>query len=97
MEARAARLGLRLHQVAERMGIGKQHLSELFTDRLLTEPMFLRLCSALEMAPEDWDRPLPPSRTPLEKVRAMRRAVTQKRTEKTERSKIGGGGRGPIC
>lgn len=97
VELRAAVLGLQIGEVAERMGIAAQSLSALFTHASITERMFLQLSAALEMAPEDWGRALPRSRTPLEKVRAMRRAVHRQRTEKTKGSKNGGGEPGGVC
>ena len=96
VERRAARLNLTLGELAERMGIMPQALSELFRVPHISEASFLRLTVALEMVPEDWDRPLPRSRTPLEKARAWRRAVRQMRTEKTEPTKIADGESGPV-
>ncbi len=91
VERRAARLGLAMVEVADRMGIMPQALSELFRVPHISEAKFLALTAALEMTPEDWGRPLPRSRTPLEKARAWRRAVLRKRTEKSADQKIADG------
>jgi plasmid maintenance system antidote protein VapI len=82
--ARAAAQGLTLTDLAARMGVGKQHLNELFSAPAITERSFLRLSAALGMQLSDWDQPLPRRRTPLEQVRRMRQKVHQIRTEKKQ-------------
>lgn len=79
---RAARQGLRLVQLAARMGISRQELNQILAAPVVSERNFLRLTEALGMQPEDWDQPLPRPRTPLEQVRRMRQKVHRIRTEK---------------
>jgi transcriptional regulator with XRE-family HTH domain len=92
VEARAAAKGLRLTEVAARMGVLPQQLSEAFTHPEITEAFFLRITAALGMVPEDWDRPLPRKRTVLQSLRLF-----QERTRKNDRSGNGSGGSGAPC
>ena len=77
VERRAAVRGLRLVDVAKRAGLRATQLSQIAELSEITEEMFLRVTRALDMTPEDWNRPEPlRTKTTRELARLLRQNVT---------------------